>query len=71
MRKNLPVTTREVELDDHHAIVSKTDLDGNIVYVNPYFIQISGFADKRLQDTKDPLAPANRRIEILLQTDHG
>jgi chemotaxis protein MotB len=33
--------------------------------------QISGFADKRLQDPKDPLAPANRRIEILLQTNQG
>ncbi len=48
MRKNLPVTNREVELDDEHAIVSKTDLDGNIVYVNPYFIQISGFAEAEL-----------------------
>ncbi|WP_275788884.1 flagellar motor protein MotB [Pararhizobium gei] len=33
--------------------------------------QISGFADKRLQVTGDPLAPANRRIEILLQTNQG
>jgi chemotaxis protein MotB len=33
--------------------------------------QISGFADKRLQVPKDPLAPANRRIDILLQTDRG
>jgi chemotaxis protein MotB len=33
--------------------------------------QISGFADKRLQDPKDPLAPVNRRIEILLQTGRG
>jgi chemotaxis protein MotB len=33
--------------------------------------QISGFADKRLQLPKDPLAPANRRIEILLQTNQG
>ncbi len=33
--------------------------------------QISGFADKRLQDPKDPLAPVNRRIEILLQTNQG
>ncbi|GGX73696.1 PAS domain S-box protein [Massilia dura] len=48
MRKNLPVTNREVELDDNHAIVSKTDLDGNIVYVNPYFIQVSGFAEAEL-----------------------
>ncbi|MFP5076338.1 MotB family protein [Rhizobium sp. YIM 134829] len=30
--------------------------------------QITGFADKRLQVPEDPLAPANRRIEILLQT---
>jgi aerotaxis receptor len=48
MRKHLPVTSREVELDDDHAIVSKTDLDGNIVYVNPYFIQVSGFAEEEL-----------------------
>jgi chemotaxis protein MotB len=33
--------------------------------------QISGFADKRLQVPNDPLAPANRRIEILLQTTQG
>ena len=33
--------------------------------------QISGFADKRLQVPNDPLAPANRRIEILLQTNQG
>ena len=33
--------------------------------------QISGFADKRLQVPKDPLAPANRRIEILVQADQG
>jgi aerotaxis receptor len=48
MRKNLPVTNREVALDDDHAIVSKTDLDGNIVYVNPYFIQVSGFTEEEL-----------------------
>jgi chemotaxis protein MotB len=33
--------------------------------------QISGFADKRLQVPNEPLAPANRRIEILLQTNQG
>jgi aerotaxis receptor len=48
MRSNLPVTNREVELDDDQAIVSKTDLDGNIVYVNPYFIHVSGFAEEEL-----------------------
>ncbi len=48
MRKNLPVTNQEVDLDPDQAIVSKTDLDGNIVYVNPYFIQVSGFAEAEL-----------------------
>ncbi len=33
--------------------------------------QVSGFADRRLQVTNDPLAAGNRRIEILLQADEG
>ncbi|WP_374581325.1 methyl-accepting chemotaxis protein [Pseudoduganella sp.] len=48
MRKNLPVTDNEVELDEDQAIVSKTDLEGNIVYVNPYFEHISGFSAEEL-----------------------
>jgi aerotaxis receptor len=48
MRNNQPVTNREVDVLDDQAIVSKTDLDGNIVYVNPYFSEISGFSDDEL-----------------------
>jgi len=48
MRQNLPVSKQEVELDEDQAIVSKTDLDGNIVYVNPYFEQISGYSAAEL-----------------------
>jgi aerotaxis receptor len=48
MRQNLPVTNQEVELDEDQAIVSKTDLEGNIVYVNPYFEHISGFSAAEL-----------------------
>jgi chemotaxis protein MotB len=33
--------------------------------------QVSGFADRRLQVPEDPLADANRRIEILLQADES
>lgn len=33
--------------------------------------QISGFADRRLQVPTDPNAAANRRIEILVQTNQG
>jgi len=48
MRTNLPVTNREVELSADQAIVSKTDLNGNITYVNPYFMQVSGFTEDEL-----------------------
>lgn len=33
--------------------------------------QVSGFADRRLQDAANPLADSNRRIEILIQADQG
>ncbi|MET0320957.1 MAG: methyl-accepting chemotaxis protein, partial [Duganella sp.] len=48
MRNNQPVSHREVDVLDDQAIVSKTDLQGNIVYVNPYFTQISGFSEAEL-----------------------
>ncbi|WP_420472706.1 methyl-accepting chemotaxis protein [Noviherbaspirillum sp. ST9] len=48
MRKNLPVTGVEYPLRDDVAIVSKTDLKGKITYVNPYFIEVSGFTEEEL-----------------------
>ena len=48
MRTNLPVTNNEVELSDQKSIVSKTDLKGRITYINPYFIEISGFSEDEL-----------------------
>ncbi|MBP0598405.1 PAS domain S-box protein [Herbaspirillum sp. LeCh32-8] len=48
MRMNMPVTGVERLLVDGQAIVSKTDLKGNITYVNPYFIEISGFEEEEL-----------------------
>jgi len=48
MRNNQPVSNREVDVLDDQAIVSKTDMNGNIVYVNPYFTQISGFTEEEL-----------------------
>ena len=44
MRTNLPVTDVEIELSDQFAIVSTTDLQGNITFANPYFVEISGYA---------------------------
>ncbi|ALU87725.1 methyl-accepting chemotaxis protein [Herbaspirillum rubrisubalbicans] len=48
MRTNLPITTIERLLEDGKSIVSKTDLQGNITYVNPYFVEISGFEEVEL-----------------------
>ncbi len=51
MRTNLPVTNNEVEISDQKSIVSKTDLKGRITYVNPYFIEVSGFTEDELMGT--------------------
>ncbi|WP_088709180.1 PAS domain-containing methyl-accepting chemotaxis protein [Noviherbaspirillum denitrificans] len=48
MRKNLPVTNTEYEMQDGRPIVSKTDLKGKITYVNPYFIEVSGYDESEL-----------------------
>ena len=48
MRTNLPVTQNEVALRDDILIVSKTDLKGQITYVNSDFIEVSGFTEAEL-----------------------
>jgi aerotaxis receptor len=48
MRSNLPVTNVEYVLHDMETIVSKTDLHGNITYVNQDFINVSGFSEAEL-----------------------
>lgn len=48
MRMNMPVTNVERPLIEGKSIVSKTDLKGNITYVNPYFIEVSGFDEQEL-----------------------
>ncbi len=48
MRTNLPVTNREYVLRDDETIVSKTDLQGNITYINDDFIRVSGFTEEEL-----------------------
>ena len=48
MRTNLPVTEHELELSAEKSIVSKTDLKGRISYINPYFIEVSGFTEEEL-----------------------
>ncbi|NMM38884.1 MAG: PAS domain-containing protein [Glaciimonas sp.] len=48
MRNNIPVTSREHVLLDSETIVSKTNMEGEITYVNQDFIRVSGFAENEL-----------------------
>ncbi|PPC77160.1 chemotaxis protein [Pokkaliibacter plantistimulans] len=48
MKVNMPITDNEVKLKDGEELVTKTDLKGTITYVNPAFIQISGFSEEEL-----------------------
>ncbi|WP_372596903.1 methyl-accepting chemotaxis protein [Amphritea sp.] len=48
MKINLPVTNYEVPYDKNLNILSTTDARGTITYVNPDFIQISGFESSEL-----------------------
>jgi len=45
MRVNSPVTQNEYIMEDGRTIVSSTDLQGNINYANPYFLEVSGFSE--------------------------
>lgn len=48
MRLNNPVTQKEYQIGEFDSIVSTTDLQGNITYVNPYFVEVSGFTEEEL-----------------------
>ncbi len=48
MRLNVPVTGRDVSFSETANILSTTDLNGDITYVNPDFIKISGFEEREL-----------------------
>ncbi|MCW7480722.1 methyl-accepting chemotaxis protein [Leptospira kanakyensis] len=48
MRKNLPITDKEIEFPEGTKITSKTDLKGIITYVNADFLRISGYSEEEL-----------------------
>lgn len=48
MRTNLPVTNTEHMLKEGTSLVSKTDTKGRITYMNPAFMEMSGFSEDEL-----------------------
>lgn len=48
MRDNGPITNREIPMPDGMLIVSRTDPQGRITFVNKAFIDMSGFTEKEL-----------------------
>jgi aerotaxis receptor len=48
VRHNQPVTTTEYRIQPGQSIVSKTDTKGRITYVNPTFVEVSGFSEVEL-----------------------
>ncbi len=48
MRSNLPISQREYPFPSGQTLVSTTDLKGRILYMNPTFIEVSGFAREEL-----------------------
>ena len=46
MKKNLPITNNELDIPDDANILSTTDLKGAITYINPDFVNISGFSEE-------------------------
>ncbi len=48
MRNNQPVSDSEYILRDDQYLISRTDLDGRILYANPAFVEVSGFAREEL-----------------------
>lgn len=48
MRVNLPVNAQEYPFPKGQTLVSTTDLKGRILYCNPMFIEVSGYAKEEL-----------------------
>ncbi|MFI3186353.1 MAG: methyl-accepting chemotaxis protein [Methylococcaceae bacterium] len=48
MKINMPVSNVEYVLKEHESIVSKTDLKGNITFINDDFLRTSGFTKEEL-----------------------
>ena len=48
MKQNMPITKNEVLLSADQYLVTKTDLEGRIIYANQSFVDISGYSMEEL-----------------------
>ena len=48
MKKNLPVTQRQIDYPDSEVFISKTNTKGIITFVNESFVRVSGFSEDEL-----------------------
>lgn len=48
MRINLPITDNEYPIDDDTLILSTTDTKGRISFINPTFVEVSGYTEEEL-----------------------
>ncbi|TGL61051.1 methyl-accepting chemotaxis protein [Leptospira sarikeiensis] len=48
MRKNLPITGREIQFSESAVIISRTDAKGKITYVSKEFAEVSGFSESEM-----------------------
>src|SRR5690554_1963229 len=55
MRKNLPVTQKEIQLRDDQRLITATDLKGVITYCNDTFAEVSVFTREELLGQADNL----------------
>jgi aerotaxis receptor len=76
VRNNLPVTGNEYVMRDGQSIVSTTDVKGRITYVNPCFIEVSGFSEDELMGkahniVRHPDMPAAAFADLWLTLQAG
>ena len=48
MRNNQPTSGQEYSIGEEQSLISRTDINGNITYVNRQFIEVSGFKEEEL-----------------------
>jgi len=55
---------------DQHSLVSIADIEGNILYVNDKFIEVSGYAESELLGKKHSVLNSNNQPKAYWQTMH-